>query len=121
MDWRRYERDVAAMLIERVGGNATVEFDARLPGVDSGAERQIDILLTGSFAGLVDAQLVVDCKFYGSKLDVNDVGTFIGLVRDVRADMGLLITTVGYSESAQQLARRTGGIHVEVISLDDLE
>jgi hypothetical protein len=121
VDWRQYEKDVTEMLRERVGANAAITHDTKVAGADSGIERQIDILVEGSFAGLVDAKMVVDCKFFGSSLDVNDVGTFISLVQDVRADLGLMITTVGYTQAAQDLARSTRGIHVDVISLSELE
>ena len=39
--------------------------------------------------------MIVDCKCLFKKIDVKDVETFIGLVEDVNAEFGLLITTSG--------------------------
>src|SRR4051812_23880825 len=118
--WKDYEREVGEVIVERVGGTASVETDVRLHGHRTGTQRQLDIAVRGTFAGLVDALLVADCKAFSRKVHVKDMEAFIGLVRDVGADLGLLITTEGYSRAAEELARRTSGIHVEVLSLAEL-
>lgn len=40
--------------------------------------------------------MVVDCKHWGKKLAVPHVEAFAGLVDDVAADLGLLVTSTGF-------------------------
>jgi hypothetical protein len=120
LDWRQYESEVGEILKERVGGDAEVLTNTRIRGLDSGSQRQIDVLIKGCFAVLVDATLIADCKFFATKVDVTDVEQFMGLVHDVRADLGLLVTTEGYTRAAQEVARKARGIHVEVLSIEEL-
>jgi hypothetical protein len=48
------------------------------------------------------------------------VGRFVGLVDDVGADIGLLVTTVGISPAAQQYAGNARGIRLDILSLEQL-
>src|SRR5262249_49971708 len=96
-----YESGVADVLAYLAGDAATVERNVRMPGKMSGTRRQIDVRVTGALFGSGTAVMVVDCKRYSKPIDVNHVGTFVGLVEDVGADIGLLVSTVGISPAAQ--------------------
>jgi hypothetical protein len=115
-----YEDGVAVLLAEKFADRGKVERNVRLPSVSGGRDRQIDVLVRVPLADIGEELMVVDCKRYGSKVDVKDVDAFIGLVEDVGAAMGLLVTTEGYTRGAVARARAARGILVEVIRVDDL-
>jgi NAD-dependent dihydropyrimidine dehydrogenase PreA subunit len=121
--WRQYEEEIHALLSAKADPDAHVAFDVRVPGHRSGINRQIDVYVTGAFAGSVlpnPATLAVDCKCWSAKVDVSDVDRFVGLLEDIGADMGLLITTVGFSKAAQDRAAQARGVHLQVITFDEL-
>lgn len=121
--WRKYERQIHDRLVKMAGGEkAEVTFDERLPGRLSGADRQVDVLVRGEFAGGVgEATMAVDCKCFSKKVDVKDVEAFVGLVDDVGTDLGLIVTTEGFTPAAQKRALAKRGVRVEIVPYDELE
>jgi Restriction endonuclease len=59
---------------------------------------------------MADATLIVDCKRWGKPVEIADAGTFIDLVEDVGADVGLLVTTEGASTAARVRLRSARGL-----------
>jgi hypothetical protein len=121
IDYREYENGVADVLRFIAGDGADVRRDIRVPGHISGAERQVDVLVRGSMFGFADATLAVDCKRWKNKLDVADVEAFIAVLDDLSADLGMLMTTEGYSAAAKARARAARGVRTEVLTLAELE
>jgi hypothetical protein len=122
--WRRYEEEIYALLAAKASPDAEVKFDVKLPGHLSGTDRQIDVFVRGRFAGSVlpnPATLAVDCKCWSSTVNVPDVERFMGLLEDIRADLGLIVTTTGFSRAALARAAHGRGVHIEVITFEDLE
>lgn len=115
-----YEDGVAALLTEKFAERGTVERNVRLPSRSGGRKRQIDVLIRLPLADMGEELMVVDCKRYGSKVDVKGVEAFVGLIEDVGAAMGLLVTTEGYTRGALARAASVRGIRVEVIRVEDL-
>jgi hypothetical protein len=115
-----YEDGVAELMAEKFSGRGAVERDVRLPSRSGGRDRQIDVLVRMPLADLGEELMVVDCKRYGSKVDIKDVEAFIGMVEDVGAAMGLLVTTEGYTAGAIARAKAERGIHVQVVRVEDL-
>jgi hypothetical protein len=64
--------------------------------------------------------MIVDCKRWAKPVDVTDVGTFLDLVEDVGADVGLLVTTRGGSGAAHERTRQARGVRLEVMTLEEL-
>ena len=64
--------------------------------------------------------MIVDCKRYGTRVDIKDVEALAGLVEDVGADMGLLVTTEGFTQGAKARAEAERGIRIEVVRIEDL-
>jgi hypothetical protein len=123
-EWRKYEKQIYDRLVKSAGGDerAEVVFDKRLPGRLSGAERQVDVYVRGTFAGKVgEATMAVDCKCFTRNVDVKAVETFIGLVEDVGTDFGLIVTTEGFSDAAKKRASAERGVWVEIVPYDELE
>jgi len=116
-----YENGVADVLAFLAGDSAEVTRNEKLPGRRSGSMRQIDVVVRGRLFGMADATLVVDCKRWGKRLDVADLGTFLDLVEDVGADVGLLVSTEGASKPAHERARQARGVRLEALSLTELQ
>jgi hypothetical protein len=56
--------------------------------------------------GQYEMRIIIDCKDYGRPVDVKGIESFIGMVRDVRAQQGAMVSAKGFSASAKKLARR---------------
>jgi Restriction endonuclease len=119
-EYRDYENGVADVFAFLAGDSATVERNARLPGRRSGRQRQIDVLVRGRIFGMADATLIVDCKRRHNPIDVKAVEAFIGMMEDVGAEVGMVMTTAGSTGTARQRARAERGVHLEVMTLQDL-
>jgi hypothetical protein len=121
--WRDYEDHIFEKLSEWAGPDAQVLFDQQRIGRFSQTPRQIDVLVSGRFAGITDRDITaaVDCKYYTRTIDVKQVDEFIGYVDDVATDLGLLVTNKGFTPAALQRAK-VPGIELKVIvaSIDDL-
>lgn len=121
MHWRDYEAAIYRVILNRFP-QAQVKPDQMLPGRFSGIDRQIDVLAK---AALMDFETVavVDCKCYSDNVDVKAVEMVIGLVADVGADIGLIVTTKGYSEAALARAKNEPNVrtHLDIVTVNDLD
>lgn len=120
MDWRDYEDAVCDEFRGRYP-KATISKNVRLRGRLSGVARQIDILIDALVAG-TPVRTIVDTKMYNKPVDVKVVEEFLGLMADVEAPRGLMVTTVGYSDAAIQRAHRDASdTELDVMSLDEFK
>lgn len=102
--WRLYERLVAAFEVEGADMDASVTPNAKLIGTVSGASRQIDVLIDARWGTGIERRIIFDAKRRKQKIDINDVETFEGLMKDVRASRGVLVCTAGYTDAARRRA-----------------
>lgn len=116
-DWRRYEQQIVAQLRSKFP-DADVAGDQRIRGKLSKARRQVDIAVRGKLAGR-DVLGIVECKCFSRKVDVKDVDALVGFVLDVGANLGIMITNIGYSKAAQNRAR-AAGLHLDVVEFENL-
>ena len=115
--WRRFENVVAEITRDLSPLGAEVRQDQRVRGQITGVPRQIDILVrTLSAAGLVT--LVVDCKDHSAPVDVKDMEAFLGLLEDVGANRGAIVSALGFTEAAVKRAVRAG---VDPLTYIDVE
>lgn len=118
--WKLYEQQIFDLMRTKAH-DAQVESNVRLPGLYSGVQRQVDVLVTGIFPGLDEPQrLVVECKAFNRRVHVKDVEATYGLLQDVGAPLGILVTTKGHSPGATDRAFHCRGLSLEVVELDDL-
>jgi hypothetical protein len=97
-----------------------ISHNATLPGKISKKNRQIDILIEGVIAGF-DMKIVIDCKCYSKNVDIKDVETFLGLLNDVGANKGVIITTKGYSSGALDRAENDSlDVDLKIFTLEEL-
>lgn len=115
-----YENGVADVLAFLAGDSAVVDRDVKLRGRNSHTIRQVDVCVRGRIFGMADAMMIADCKRWGKPVDVADAGSFVDLVEDVGADVGLLVTTEGASPAARERLRSARGTRLEVMTLKEL-
>jgi hypothetical protein len=119
-DWERYEEQIFEKLNE-LFPNSSIEKNQKIKGRYSERSRQIDILVRSESIGR-KLIIVIDCKKFSKKIDVKTVESFIGFSEDVGAHIGLMITNVGYSKSAQKRAKNHHkDIQLDVVSFVNFE
>lgn len=115
--WKRYERDIANLIRRRAVGPVKIRTDVKIEGRLSKVPRQVDIYVEGTVSEIADVAIVLDCKCFSKKVDVKDMEAFLGMVEDIGANMGMLVTTVGFTPGAK---RRATNIVQEVIPMVDV-
>lgn len=100
--WKRFE-DLVSHIQATLAPGAVVERNVRMTG-RSGLERQLDICVRMK-VGQFDLLIVIDCKDYNRKVNVNDVEAVMGLCQDVGANQGAIVTARGFSDGATRRAR----------------
>jgi hypothetical protein len=119
MNWKDYEKKISEHF-RLAYPDATIQADVRIQGRYSKTERQIDILIEDYVAG-TRFRTVVDGKYFSSKIDVKDVETFIGMLADVEAHKGLLITSEGYSQAAVNRAfHDPGDLELDILNFKEI-
>jgi hypothetical protein len=112
----RYERFVFEKL-QRLFPEASVKLNDRIPGVNSGLLREIDVSIRIAFQ---DTQLlyIVQCKDWSNPVDINTLGAFSAVMLDVGAAKGFLLCTSGFHPTNHQYARSVG---IELVTIEDIE
>jgi hypothetical protein len=62
---------------------------------------------------------IVDCKYYSKKIDVKAVESFLGMLEDLNANIGLMITNNGYSSAAINRAS-VKTLKLEIVNIDEI-
>jgi hypothetical protein len=116
-DWRIYERVAACFEIDAADMDVSVTPNASLVGTISGVKRQIDVLIDARWEDGVKRRIILDAKLRKRKVNVKDVESFEGMMRDVRASRGALVCANGYSKAA--LRRAEQSIDIRIIGTDE--
>lgn len=118
-NWRVYERIVAALERENLGSGIAITStpNARLIGAMRRVDRQVDLLVEARWDNYHIRRILVDAKHYGRPLDVKDIETFEGMMRDCRADHGILVCPNGWSHGAERRAQDL--ITLKLLTLDE--
>lgn len=114
--WKRFERLVYEIQKD-LARDGQVTLNDSIQGEDSKSKRQIDISVR-SRVGQYSLLIVIDCKDYAAPVDVKDVGEFITVVRDVRANKGAIVSNSGFTSGAIELAKTH---RIDTFSLVDTE
>lgn len=116
-DWQVYERIAACFEIEQAAMDVSVTPNAALIGSISGVSRQIDILVDARFEDDIERRIIFDAKHGRRKVDVKDVEAFEGMMRDVRASLGTIVCSRGWTKAAA--ARAAQAIDIRLLSADE--
>ena len=120
MNWRDYEEEIFN-IFRKEYPNADVILNTKKRGLYSKIDRQIDILIEDYIAGN-RMTIIVDGKFFNKKIDVKNVESFIGMLEDVGAHKGLLISQKGFSKSAINRAYYgPSKVELDVLNFSDLQ
>lgn len=90
----------------------------KIIGNESGILREIDISIRGKVED-VDLLFIVQAKDYGNhKADINTIGTFSSVIKDIGASKGFLVCSSGFAKSNSAYAKTLG---IELLSVEDIE
>ncbi len=116
MEWQDYEKIVLEEC-RRVFRNADIIYNVHIKGLYSKRMRQIDVLVQTD-KGTV---YVVDAKKYGIKVDVKTVESFIGMVKDVGGNYGIIVSEKGFTKAAINRAHYgEDNIEIDILNLHEL-
>lgn len=116
MEWQDYEKIVLEEC-RRVFRNADISHNVHIKGLYSKRMRQIDVLVQTD-KGTV---YVVDAKKYGIKVDVKTVESFIGMVKDVGGNYGIIVSEKGFTKAAINRAHYgEDNIEIDILNLHEL-
>lgn len=120
MDWKGYEKEIYEHFKSQYP-DAEITLDARKIGLYSKVKRQLDILIEQYVAGN-RLSIVIDGKYFNKKVDVKDVESFIGMLEDIEAHKGLLISKVGFTEAAFNRAHFSPSeIELDILNFEELQ
>jgi hypothetical protein len=119
MNWKEYENEIYEFFAKTYP-DAEISHDSKVIGNYSKVKRQVDILITQYVAGN-RILIAVDGKYFNKKIDVKCVESFIGMLEDLGAHKGLLISKEGFSEAALNRAYYgPSEVELDILSFEDL-
>lgn len=90
----------------------------RIIGNQSGRLREIDVSIRGKVDN-TDLLFVVQAKDYKNhKADLNVIGNFSSVIKDIGASKGFLVCASGFAKSNSKYAQTLG---IELLSVEDIE
>lgn len=101
-DWKDYETLIHKIYTE-LEPNADVKKNDFIYGKNTNTKRQIDISIRTKIAGH-NILIIVQAKKLKKPADVNIVGEFESVIRDVQAARGILICHSGFTKKAKEYA-----------------
>lgn len=97
-EWRQYEWLITKIFHDRESSFDTkVLHDSSIKGQYSERSRQVDILVKSQ-----NLRTIIECKHYSSPIDLKSVESFLGMFADVKADDGIMVSSSGYTKSAEK-------------------
>jgi hypothetical protein len=117
--WELYERLIARMIADQLSTDYCVTPNARVSGVISGRSRQIDVLIDARHVTDNTRRIIVDAKRRARKINVSDVEAFRGVMEDVRATHGYLVSSAGYTRTAERRAQEV--VSIRIVPMDRLD
>ena len=107
MIWKDFEKLIAQIYSE-LSPQAKVTHNDKIQGVDSEVDRQIDVSIRFNIAGHSILTVVQAKDYKKHPADINDVGEFASVIKDIRANKGILICRSGFTQGAMDLAKNLG-------------
>jgi hypothetical protein len=118
-DWRLYERMIARLMADQLATDLCLTPNAQIKGKISGRSRQIDVLIDDRHDTDNTRRIIVDAKKRRRKIDIRDVEALQGLMKDVEATHGYLISPAGHTKAAERRAQKA--VSIRIVPLDRLE
>jgi len=106
ISWKEFEAIVANLQRNFAAGGIVTPND-KIYGRNSQKKRQIDISVRLNVGG-EDILIIIECKKWNRKADVKAVEAFAGVKEDVSANLGIMISTKGFTKAAHNTAKAKG-------------
>lgn len=121
MGWKEYEEYIHKHFVN-LYPDAKITHNVSKLGFISKSKRQIDILIESQLAGC-QLNIVVNCKFFNTKVNIKTVESFISFLQDIKANKGVLITNKGFTKRAKNRAENDShqDLEIKIIEFNDLE
>jgi hypothetical protein len=88
--------------------DAKVIFDHRVPDVETGALRQVDVWIEGLLQGHWPFTILVSCKDHRRRLDIEELEAFFEQIRATGAQTGVIYSRKGFTKNALKKAQKRG-------------
>lgn len=116
LEWQQYETEVLKECY-RIFQNSDIKHNIHIKGLYSKRMRQIDVLIQTDNGTIY----IIDAKKYGIKVNVKTVESFIGMVKDVGGNYGIIVSEKGFTKSAINRAHiGENNIEVDILNLNEL-
>lgn len=116
--WKQFELDVKDVMAAHAP-DCTVTHNVHREGTISKRDRQIDVLVSGTFAG-VPMEIAIECKRNATKkLGIGVVDAFVGKLQDIGVDHGMLWSFGNLDDGAKARASGTFGPKITLRTHDD--
>lgn len=113
--WRRFELLVKSIQ-EKLTPEAKVVHNEKVLG-KSGITRQIDVAIH-FVLGQFNVFIAIDCKDYTKPIDIKHIEEFSGMLEDIQATKGAMVTYVGFTKAAKTRAEQ---LDIDIFTLLDTE
>lgn len=110
---------VARLVADQSGTDLCVTPNAWITGKITGIRRQIDVLIDARHDTDNSRRIIVDAKHRKRKIDVTDVEALLGVMKDVGATHGYLVSPAGQTKAAEKRAQMA--VSIRIIPTDRLE
>lgn len=118
-EWLKYEEAVFQECL-RIFDKASVRHNVKIKGKYSLIKRQIDILILQGDIDGSSHSIAIDTKHYKNKIDVKCVESFIGMLRDIDVNVGIIISDIGFTKGAINRAiNDPDNIQVDIMSMQE--
>jgi hypothetical protein len=91
----------------KLDSESKIQINDKIYGQDSKIKREIDLSIRRNI-GAHEVLIVVQARDHNKRLDVNDIGEFQSVIKDVRANKGVIISSKGFSQSAIEFSKTNG-------------
>jgi hypothetical protein len=100
---KEFER-LVKIIYSKLDSESKIKINDKIEGQDSKIKREIDLSIRRKI-GAHEVLIIVQARDYNKRLDINDVGEFLSVIKDVRANKGVIISAKGFSKSAIEFAK----------------
>jgi hypothetical protein len=101
--WKEFE-SLIADIHRQLAPDANVRHNHKVMGL-SGRERQLDVTIS-KHIGVYPIFVAIECKQHKRPIGLKEVEAFVPKLRDVRASLGIIISSSGFDDGAKSIANQ---------------
>lgn len=103
-NWKDFE-ELIYSIYKKIEPLADVKHNDFIIGLESNTPRQIDISIRSKIANH-EILIIIQAKKTKKRADINVLGEFDSVIRDVRASKGVLICNAGFTKGSKEYAKK---------------